>query len=77
MKAERRRPTRAPKYEVRPSDLLLRTIPMHNLHPVLCFAQTFAYLLRNHDRAMLPTGAAKGDGQVALAFPGCSVAADI
>jgi len=41
---------------------------MHNLHPVLCFAQTFAYLLRNHDRAIAATGAAKGDGQVALAF---------
>ena len=41
---------------------------MHYLHPVLRFAQTFAHLFRDHDRAMLAAGTAEGDGQVALAF---------
>src|SRR5713101_7696926 len=41
---------------------------MLHLHPVLSFAQAFAYLLRNHDGAVLASGAAEGDGQVAFAF---------
>ena len=45
---------------------LLRTIPMLYLHPVLGFAQTFAYIFGDHDGATLAAGTAEGDGQIAF-----------
>src|SRR4029077_11311866 len=47
---------------------LLRHIPMHNLPPVSGFAQALAYFLGNHHRTVLAAGAAKTDGEIALAF---------
>ncbi len=41
---------------------------MHHFHAVSGFVQALAYLLGDHDRAVLPAGAAKADRQIALAF---------
>src|SRR5450432_3816877 len=47
---------------------LRRAIPVHHLHPVPGLVQASAHFLRDHDGAVAPAGAAKGNGQVALAF---------
>ncbi len=47
---------------------LLRHIPMHNLHAVSSFVQALADFLGDHHRTMLAAGAAKADGEIALAF---------
>ena len=51
-----------------PGGTYSRHVSMHDLHPVSRFVQALADLLRDHDRTMLAAGAAKADGQIALAF---------
>src|SRR5579859_1205242 len=51
------------------NDFLPWTIPMHDLHAVSCLPQALADVFRNHDRAMLATGASERNRQITLTFP--------
>ena len=41
---------------------------MRNLHAIAGIGQMFADLVRNHDRAMMASGAPESDGQITFAF---------
>src|SRR5947209_9239558 len=48
--------------------LLLRAVAVQDLDSVTCLAQVLAHILGDHDRAMLSSGAAERNRQIAFAF---------
>src|ERR1700683_2522363 len=50
------------------SQNLFRAVAMHYFHLISGMTKFLAYVLGNHDRAVLSAGTAEGDRQIALTF---------